>query len=263
MGVGVAGVGGGGGLIAAPSEFIGGIPHFEDDTLEQDFAPVGIANSKLAILSFWFKLTGNDNSDMAFMEMADVPSVEAPFSIKRLSSNRWEVAFREDGAATVWVARGQDNTFSTVHNPGWHHFLVALNAGTGVRHIYIDDVIQTLETDTLNNLFVGYTTVTRSRLGTIVLGGISKLHSDIAQLYINTDEFLDMTVEANRRKFIAESGCAVSLGSDGSDPTGNAPTYFFDNPVSTWQNNLGTGGNFTVTSGSLTDASGSPCWAAA
>jgi len=57
------------------------------------------------------------------------------------------------------------------------------------------------------------------------------------------------------QKFRSAGGKPVSLGSDGSTPTGTAPTVYLKNPFGTFQNNLGGGGNFTVTGTLADDAS--------
>lgn len=260
MGVGVAGVGGGGGIIEAPSEVIGGLPHFEGDNLGLNTPVTGIVDTKLAVISFWFNLTGGDSTTRWIMALGVVSPNENRFTLTRHSSNRLEMVFRDSANDIVWSARSFDQKFSTTINPGWHHFLAAMNAGTGVRHIYVDDILEPLETDELSNKTVDYTSADKIRFGSAAIpDGVEKFIGDIAQFYLNTDEFLDMTVEANRRKFIDASGCSVSLGADGSDPTGSAPTFFFDNPVNSWHENLGSGDDFSVLSGTLSAAEGSPC----
>lgn len=49
-----------------------------------------------------------------------------------------------------------------------------------------------------------------------------------------------------------DNGNPVDLGENGSNPTQNEPIIFLNNPTATWQNNLGSGGNFTE-NGALTD----------
>jgi hypothetical protein len=67
-------------------------------------------------------------------------------------------------------------------------------------------------------------------------------------------EFLDISVEANRRKFINAAGDPVDLGSDGSTPTSTAPIVYQNGDFTNFETNQGTGGNFTVT-GALTTCS--------
>lgn len=71
----------------------------------------------------------------------------------------------------------------------------------------------------------------------------------------------NITVKANRRKFISANGKPVFLGTDGSKPTGTPPIVFLsqqrnDTP-NTFNINRGTGGDFTIT-GTLTESTTSP-----
>ena len=80
---------------------------------------------------------------------------------------------------------------------------------------------------------------------------------DIADVYIAPGQFIDFSVEANRRKFISADGKPVDLGSNCSTPTGTAPAVCFSGNASSFGTNKGTGGAFTLT-GTLTDAVTSP-----
>ncbi len=79
------------------------------------------------------------------------------------------------------------------------------------------------------------------------------LTANLADVYIAPGQDLDLSITANRRKFIDGSGKPVSLGADGSIPTGTAPAIFLSIPhggtPANFANNLGTGGNFTVSAG--------------
>lgn len=129
----------------------------------------------------------------------------------------------------------------------WYHFLISWdvsNAGANkTLQVYIDDVdfSRTLGD---NDGAVNYTPADVT-VGAIVqdAGVISLWNGEIADLYF-TDEFLDLSVEANRRKFINSSGFPVSLG-DGTDITGTAPKILLRGPVSDFATNVGTGGDFT------------------
>lgn len=89
------------------------------------------------------------------------------------------------------------------------------------------------------------------------LGVGFEFHGTIFELYLNFSDYLDFSVEANRRKFIDASGNPVDLGVDGSVPTGRPPIIFLKNysgdSASAFATNRGSGGNFTIT-GSLDSA---------
>ena len=61
-----------------------------------------------------------------------------------------------------------------------------------------------------------------------------------------------MSTATNRLKFLAADGKPANLGADGSTPTGTQPILYLANPFGTFQNNLGSGGNFTE-NGELTE----------
>lgn len=75
-----------------------------------------------------------------------------------------------------------------------------------------------------------------------------------------TGGFVDMSVESNRRKFIALSGGAPDLGVDGSAPFGvSPPVYLTRRGVpATFAANNGRGGPFIVSGGSLVAGSTEP-----
>jgi hypothetical protein len=81
---------------------------------------------------------------------------------------------------------------------------------------------------------------------------------DIADFYVNHTQYLDFTVTANRRKFISGTGTPVNLGSTGSTPTGTAPIIFLSGSVASWHVNDGTGGGFSIVSGSLSASATNP-----
>jgi hypothetical protein len=85
---------------------------------------------------------------------------------------------------------------------------------------------------------------------------------DVAEAWFAPGQFIDFSVEANRRKFSSAGGAAVGLGSDGSLPTGVAPAVYFSGDATTFPTNRGAGGAFTKF-GTITNAPTSPPGAAA
>jgi hypothetical protein len=53
------------------------------------------------------------------------------------------------------------------------------------------------------------------------------------------------------------AGAPVSLGADGSTPTGTAPIIFLSGATSSWETNKGSGGGFTE-NGGLTQSPDDP-----
>lgn len=83
---------------------------------------------------------------------------------------------------------------------------------------------------------------------------------DVAEFWIAPGQYLDFSVEANRRKFTDADGKPISKGADGSLPTGTAPAIFLsknNGDAIPFTQNRGAGGALTVT-GSVSDATTSP-----
>jgi hypothetical protein len=88
------------------------------------------------------------------------------------------------------------------------------------------------------------------------VGGSNLADGDVAEVFF-TDEYLDISVVANRRKFITAGLRPVDVGSDGSTPTGTAALIYLSGATSTWHTNDGSGGGFTE-NGALSDGADSP-----
>jgi hypothetical protein len=132
---------------------------------------------------------------------------------------------------------------------GLVHVLASVNLATGLGLLYLNDVDDT-NAVTLTNDTIDWTRGDFA-VGAEPDGGL-KLSADVADLYINFAASLDLSVVANRRKFISAAGKPVFLGADGSLPTGSPPAVFMSGPTADWHTNKGAGGGFTE-NGALTD----------
>lgn len=134
---------------------------------------------------------------------------------------------------------------------GWFHVLCSWN--TSGRQLYINDA-----SDVGSSSGAGGTidyTRTEWAIGANDAAG-NKLNGDLADFWLSVTTRYDLSVEANRRKFISAAGKPVNLGSDGSAP-GVTPIIFLSGATATWHTNKGSGGGFTE-NGALTDAASSP-----
>ena len=78
----------------------------------------------------------------------------------------------------------------------------------------------------------------------------------LSEIWFDTT-FFDLSMSANRLKFIDVNGYPVNLGSDGSTPTGSQPILYLKNPAASVGTNSGSGGNLTA-NGTFVAASTSP-----
>jgi hypothetical protein len=236
----------------AAGPFAANAVHFDgtNDNLLRGAQLTGAVDSENILWSIWFNITGGDGSQMYL-----VHTVGGVFFLLRNSNNKFLV--RMMSASTALWQWQLDGLFTEVtDNPGWHHLLISAQfAATPIVRVYLDDNVASISESvtpiegdidwTVDDYAWGSTTDEATRY-----------NGDMAEMYL-TNEYLDISVEANRRKFIDASGKPVDLGADGSLPTGTAPLVYFSGDTNSWHINKGSGGGFTET-GALTDASSSP-----
>lgn len=127
------------------------------------------------------------------------------------------------------------------------HILASWDLNATISHIYIDDVSDQ-SVNTRTNDTIDYT-ATDWDLGAQAGAHGFKLDGALAELYFAPGQYLDFSVEANRRKFRAGDGRPVDLGQTGMGPTGVRPLIYFSNrngqDVAEFATaNKGSGGNF-------------------
>ena len=254
LGVSAAGIGFGSGLgtaVAAAYTANGVFFDGTNDYLTRGAGLDGAADNKTATVSLWIRMNQDGTETRYFASQA----VGAFFVLCRrnLTTNVINFQFvQPSGAAVVWD--GVTTTTLTVAD-GWKHILYSVNTATNARSFWISDVQETMASETYNTNTTIDWTIPEWAVGAAPIG-ITKHNGDLADLYV-ASEFIDFTVEANRRKFISAAGKPVNLGSDGSTPTGTAPLMFFSGSTVAWHTNKGSGGGFTA-NGALTDSTTSP-----
>ncbi len=203
------------------------------------------ADGERGTLSVWLKFNGGDGT---LIRIIDIPQ---GFFLEKIASNLIEVVGQTSSATTI--LRIITNTAVT-SSSGWVHVLASWDLAANVSHLYLNGVADQTVTTRTNNT-INYLS-SDCTIGAQTVGALFKFNGDMADLYLNTAEYLDLSVAANRAKF-ARGGRPVDLGPDGSLPTGSQPTIFLKGPAVSFATNLGSGGNFTV-SGALTDAATPP-----
>ena len=180
--------------------------------------------SKLGIISFWFLMDGGDGVDQRIFKLAASGGGVERVDLKRDSLNLFRLKMEDSGEVhrVVFTSVTEFTADST-----WHHFLVAYdtNAATATFDWYFDDSVESPTQNNFSDGAIDWTPGGDTTLGAANNGG-SKLNGRLAEVYINADETLDITVEANRRKFISASGKPVLLGATGATPTGSQPMWY-------------------------------------
>lgn len=208
----------------------------------------GIADGKAGVVSLWFRLDGGDGAQQALMAN-NTTGVASTFFVNRTVGNAIQILGR-NAAATLILNVISSATYTT--DAAWKHLLIAWDLAAGTGLIYVDDANVKSGAGTQTNDTIDYT------LGNFSIGattnGSQKLNGCLSEVFFHTS-FIDISVEANRRKFRTAGGKPADLGADGSTPLGAQPLIYL--PVGDPADNKGSGGNFTVT-GTLDVASTSP-----
>ena len=216
-----------------------------NDNLSRGADLTGLSNGKVFTCSFFFRITNTGSSNLRIMNSE---SSGGQFVIARGGSSADKKfhfrGFNSSGSEICSV--NCDKIFED--SAQWHHIMCSVDLANSAAHLYVDGLDDKASSPTLTNDTIDWTN------GNWFIGsdegGNNKFHGDIAELYW-TDEFLDLSSASNRLKFLTASGEPANLGSDGSTPTGTQPKIYLKNAFGTFQNNLGSGGNFSV-GGSLT-----------
>ena len=221
--------------------------------LTRGAALTGASDSSQGIMSFWHRIDAGNGTFRKFLE-----NNESSFCFLNSTNKFLFNLFNSSGTISFSFETGNAYTASAT----WRHVLASWNtnfsSGNKVYHLYINDVSDAaLVSDSGAAFNVDYTSL-EWYIGSNSAPPAQVVNGCLAEYYFAPGQFLDFSVEANRRKFISALGKPVSLGGDGSLPTGVAPIiYLHAAPAgATWPNN-GTGGNF-ITHGTFLACSTTP-----
>ena len=193
----------------------------------------GNTNSKLGIISFWFRFDGGDGANQNLIYGGN-----ADFLLNKDTSNLMSVFGRDVLNATAIHIR----TSSIVASTTWKHFLASWDTGNGLSNLYISDVSDNNEL-TNADLEIDYTQTNYVLGATIVPSQF--FNGAVSELYFAPGQYLDFSVAANRRLFITDDGKPVDLGPGCYKPTGTVAIVCMQTQFNNFGNNSGSGGDFT------------------
>ncbi len=216
-----------------------------DDRLERDGALTGITATNTWTVSFWFKFTdaAYDGSVMTVLFFGDYTTAN-PFVVDRTSGNLIRVACR-DSSNGILVNLFTSATFTA--GGGWHHAFISNNGTTS--NLYIDGASDKNESSQ-SATSVPFTYTGTSPAADWSIGMFPDTNFPAAMKI--SELWFSNTYTAAPTNWRSGSAPA-NLGSDGSTPTGTAPLIYLKDPAALFATNSGTGGNFTVKTGTLTD----------
>lgn len=209
----------------------------------------GISDGKAGTFSGWVRIDGGDGSQLTVLHIGTTGG-SLGWYIIRSSGNRFIMQGRNAAGATRLV---RVTTPFYVAGATWYHILASWDLAGPTAHFYVNDAVPAFDTSTTTDDTLDYT---RGNVGlsTNDTGSpANRFNGCLSEIFFHTT-YIDLSVEANRRKFISATGKPVNLGATGSTPLGVQPLVYQKTGT---QTNSGSGGNFTLT-GALTACSSSP-----
>ena len=206
-------------------------------------APTGLADGKAVTCSFWYR------DDRAAQNTTEQVIGSINGAALRLGIRITNTTLTITGSDSGGVSKLQVSKAIPALDAAWHHVVVTVDlTSTSNRYFSIDGDTTGVTWSTYVNAGIDMAG-TDFTVGTSSTAGALKFNGCLSELWFN-DEYLASPLS----KFYV-AGKPISLGVDGSTPTGNQPVLYL--PYGDPADNKGTGGNLTVT-GSLDVSSTSP-----
>ena len=167
------------------------------------------------------------------------------FRIRFNTSNQLVIDGQETGTGNFTTLLSSSSTFS---DGDWHHVMFSVNTtDRGLDNLYVDGVDDASSTGATIPAFGGGDQMSIGIFGT----SNEPLFASLADVWLDFDNRIDFSIQANRENFYSANNTPVNLGSDGSGPTGSSPEVYLGGDFASWPNNKGTFSGFTE-NGTLT-----------
>lgn len=226
-----------------------------DDSMRVTTTPTGLTDGKAFTISFWHRLDGSDGSIQRYTTFASSSSNR--LNVSKTTGNALNLTGQNSAGTSILSATG---TTTLVAGSAWRHIICSIDlANTANRACYIDDSAESVTWTTYTDDTLDMDIATTPRYTIMGSNGATPANlvdGCIAEFWFD-DVFIDLSVEATRRKFRSAAGKPVNLGADGSVPTGSQPVLYFKTASPNFETNSGSGGNFTE-NGAIDACSNSP-----
>lgn len=213
-----------------------------DDYLTRGSAFTGIANGTNGMMSFWIKSYTSGNAEVIF------GSSGLDLIVSKKTTGLIQFKCNDNFIPTTLV---DITSTASVEGGAWHHVAItwSTNADADCK-IYVDGTDGTTITTRQPGAAAIHYSWTTHRIS-----NVGSMNCDVSEFWYAPNQRIDLA--SNITKFRSAGGAPVSLGSDGSTPTGTAPILYYKDPFTTLVN-AGTGGDFTLGAGALTAGSAIP-----
>lgn len=196
----------------------------------------GNADSKVYLFSAWLRFGAEGSAEFI------VANTGNSWAVSKIGANNLRIRLENAAGAAIIT---HDTTTTYTAGATWYHMLASgdLNQASSKSLIYVNDVSVGGAPAPYSNDTIDYT-VTNWSVGALT-GGANFFTGAIAELYI-ANEYLDISVEANRRYYISAGGRPVGLGISGNIPTGTSAIVYMRTRANNAGINSGTGGDFEI-----------------
>lgn len=181
-----------------------------------------VLNGYVFTFSCWFKMLASEDTDGLLFAGDD--STGNPLFVWVNTSGYINVkaVMSSGGSAINSIATAPD-----LRDGRWHHLLFSVDT-RDTMYTYIDDVDRSDATPNLvGTAPIRHEVTTGWSIGAYHNSGDFPITGRVSDVYVNFDEYIDISVEANRRKFITAEKTPVYLGSTGQNPTGSQPFIYY------------------------------------
>lgn len=212
-----------------------------------------IADSQLGLFSFWLKMNLLSDDGAIY----DIFSYGQPGNdtvrIVRTTGGKINVNCKNNVSAEIVNCDSNPNLF--LASSGWNHVMVTFDLSASAnKDIFVNGVSQlgTVNTflfgpnDATHRVFYSTSAGYNWYISTL-LGANVPLWGSLCEFYFQ----VPATYFTDTTKFRSAAGHPISLGANGSTPTGVQPFVYLRNYYDTWGTNLGSGGNFATSLGAL------------
>ena len=203
----------------------------DSDYLQADPDDLGFEDSNKFTMSVWARLDAIGN------QASLLRSQPGRIDIGLSNADDFQFVFRDASASQLITA-----DCSGVTAGQWYHFLISVDLSQDAVHCYTNDQDNlSIFSGPVNGVIDFATNPNFYRVGRHGTTGGQNWDGQIADLWLDVGTYIDLSVEANRRKFISASGMPMYLGEDGSIPTGVSPDIFLSGDTVDWHTNKGAG----------------------
>ena len=223
----------------------------------------GVSANKFLLYSVWTRNDYQGNQQQIVYQQLSDGSIE----LNTTDNVSIKFKLRTTSFVTILAFEVTDSTSPSIPatpKEAWTHYLLSIDMDSQVNsRLFINDEEYAISWDTFDTgTNIPWDVFTSVKYLFPANYPLFRVEYDNAELYL-TNEYLDLSVEANRRKFINADGTPPPLGVDGRLPTFTQPLLYMSGDATVWNagTNKGSAANLTTT-GTFTDSTYEPVLAA-